>query len=268
MIIEGKTFVVTGGASGLGEGTTRECVARSPARSPARARSRRCLIMASLRPSPRCRIVARGGNVAIFDLNEERAAGIVAELGDAAAFFECNVMEEESIDAAVAAAHAHFKELHGAVCCAGGQIGAGLTVNRRGEAFGMKNWWNTVKLNAFGTFAVCSKVAAITSQQEAVTEDGERGVLVNVASVAAQDGQDGQSAYSAGKGAIVAMTLPMARDLSRVGIRVNTILPGTMGTPMTKMMDPDQGAENAVSVRRGHADASRPRSHACPAPAS
>ena len=184
--------------------------------------------------------------MAIFDLNEERAAKIVGELGDAAALFHCNVMEEESIDAAVAGAHAHFKALHGAVCCAGGQIGAGLTVNRRGEPFGMKNWWNTVKLNAFGTFAVCSKVAAITSQQEPVTEDGERGVLVNVASVAAQDGQDGQSAYSAGKGAIVAMTLPMARDLSRVGIRVNTILPGTMGTPMTKMMDPDQGAKNAV----------------------
>lgn len=172
--------------------------------------------------------------MAIFDLNEERATAIVEELGDVAAFFQCNVMEEESIDAAVAGAHAHFKELHGAVCCAGGQIGAGLTVNRRGEPFGMKNWWNTVKLNAFGTFAVCSKVAAITSQQEPVTEDGERGVLVNVASVAAQDGQDGQSAYSAGKGAIVAMTLPMARDLSRVGIRVNTILPGTMGTPMVK----------------------------------
>ena len=104
MIIEGKTFVVTGGASGLGEGTTRECVARPLARSPARpVRSRRCLIMASLRPSPWCRIVARGGNMAIFDLKGERAAGIVAELGDAAAFFECNVMEEESIDAVVAA---------------------------------------------------------------------------------------------------------------------------------------------------------------------
>jgi 3-hydroxyacyl-CoA dehydrogenase/3-hydroxy-2-methylbutyryl-CoA dehydrogenase len=155
-------------------------------------------------------------------MNAERGDALVAELGDAAFFCNCNVMEEDSIDAAVASAHMHFGALHGAVCCAGGQIGTGLTVNRRGEAFGMDKWWATVKLNAYGTFAVCSKVAAITSQQDAVTEDGEKGVLVNVASVAAQDGQDGQSAYSAGKGAIVAMTLPMARDLSRVGIRVNT----------------------------------------------
>eukprot|EP01045_Picozoa_sp_COSAG04_P024250 COSAG04_NODE_3000_length_3291_cov_2.643595_2_plen_235_part_00 len=180
--------------------------------------------------------MARGGNVAIFDLNAERGGELVSELGDQTAFFECNVMEEESIDAAVAGAHEKFGALHGAVNCAGGQIGTGLTVNRRGEAFAMDKWWATVKLNAFGTFAVCSKVSAIASQQDEVTEDGERGVLVNVASVAAQDGQDGQSAYSAGKGAIVAMTLPMARDLSRVGIRVCTILPGTMGTPMTDPM--------------------------------
>ena len=174
---------------------------------------------------PPLRIVSRGGNVAIFDLNGKRAATIVAELGDAAAFFECNVMEEDSIDAAVAGAHAKFGALHGAVNCAGGSFGGGLTVNRRGETHSMETWWNTVKLNAFGTFAVCSKVAAVSSQQDDCTDDGEKGVLVNVASVAAQDGQDGQSAYSAGKGAIVAMTLPMARDLSRIGVRVCTIMP-------------------------------------------
>jgi NAD(P)-dependent dehydrogenase (short-subunit alcohol dehydrogenase family) len=89
----------------------------------------------------------------------------------------------------------------------------------------MDKWWATVKLNLFGTFAVCSKVAAIASQQDPVNEDGERGVLVNVASAAAIDGQDGQSAYSAAKAGIVGMTLPMARDLSRVGIRCCTILP-------------------------------------------
>lgn len=194
----------------------------------------------------RRRIILRGGNVAMFDLDAERGAALMEELGEVVAFFECNVMEEESIDAAVAAAHKHFGALHGAVNCAGGQIGTGLTVNRRGETFPMDKWWATVKLNAYGTFAVCSKVAAVASQQDEVTDDGERGVLVNVASAAAVDGQDGQSAYSAGKGAITAMTLPMARDLSRIGVRVCTIMPGTMGTPMTKMMDPGQGANNAV----------------------
>jgi NAD(P)-dependent dehydrogenase (short-subunit alcohol dehydrogenase family) len=149
--------------------------------------------------------------VAIFDLNKERAETIVAELGGAAAFFQCNVMDEPSIDAAVASAHAHFKQLHGAVCCAGGTFGNALAVNRRGEAAPLDKWWKTVQLNLYGTFAICSKVSAITALQEPVTEDGERGVLVNVASAAAVDGQDGQSAYSAGKGGIVAMTLPMVR---------------------------------------------------------
>ena len=184
------------------------------------------------------RIVARGGNVAVFDLNAERGVEIVSELGDQTAFFECNVMEEESIDAAISAAHEKFGALHGAVNCAGGSFGGGLCVNRRGEATDMETWWKTVQLNLYSTMAVCSKVSAISALQDEVTEDGERGVLVNVASAAAQDGQDGQTAYSAGKGGIVAMTLPMARDLSRIGVRVCTIMPGTMGTPM---MLPAQG---------------------------
>jgi 3-hydroxyacyl-CoA dehydrogenase/3-hydroxy-2-methylbutyryl-CoA dehydrogenase len=104
MKISGHTFVVTGGASGLGEATCRA-------------------------------IVEGGGKVAVFDLNAESGEALCTELGATqAAFFHCNVMKEESIDAAVAAAHAKFGALHGAVCCAGGQIGAGLTVNRRGEA--------------------------------------------------------------------------------------------------------------------------------------
>jgi NAD(P)-dependent dehydrogenase (short-subunit alcohol dehydrogenase family) len=119
--------------------------------------------------------------------DQEALVGVrLRQSGDAAAFFECNVMEEESIDAAVAAAHAKFGALHGAVNCAGGSFWGGLTVNRRGEAHSMDTWWKTVQLNAFGTFAVCSKVSAITALQEEVTDDGERGVLVNVASVAAQ----------------------------------------------------------------------------------
>ena len=112
------------------------------------------------------RIVARGGNVAIFDLNAERGGELVSELGDQTAFFECNVMEEESIDAAVAGAHEKFGALHGAVNCAGGQIGTGLTVNRRGEATDMETWWKTVQLNLYSTMAVCSKVLAISALQD------------------------------------------------------------------------------------------------------
>lgn len=203
MKIEGKCFVVTGGASGLGEGTTRE-------------------------------IVSRGGKVAIFDMNKEKADAVVAELGaDACAFYHCNIMEEESIDSAIEAAHAHFGELHGAVLCAGGALGAGLTVGRNKEGTKLDTWWKTVRLNIFGTFAVGSKVAAVCAKQGDAGDDGEKGVLVQCASIAAVDGQDGQSAYSAGKAGVVGMTLPMARDLSRVGVRVCTIMPGTMGTPMT-----------------------------------
>ena len=93
--------------------------------------------------------MARGGNVAIFDLNAERGGEIVSELGDQTAFFECNVMEEESIDAAVAGAHEKFGALHGAVNCAGGSFGGGLCVNRRGEATDMETWWKTVQLNLY-----------------------------------------------------------------------------------------------------------------------
>ena len=129
--------------------------------------------------------MARGGNVAVFDLNAERGGELVSELGDQTAFFECNVMEEESIDAAVAGAHEKFGALHGAVNCAGGSFGGGLCVNRRGEATDMETWWKTVQLNLYSTMAVCSKVSAISALQDEVTEDGERGVLVNVASAAA-----------------------------------------------------------------------------------
>ena len=207
MKIDGKSFIVTGGASGLGEGAVRL-------------------------------LVEKGANVTIFDFNKDRGEALAKELGAAAAFVECNVMEEESIINAIQFAKDTWGRIDGSICCAGGGAkGTGATVNRKGEAHAITPFELTVKLNLIGTFSICSKAAAIMAQNEPEDDDGERGVMINVASVAYQDGQNGQAAYSAAKGGIAAMTLPMARDLAKRGIRVNTIAPGLFHTPMTAPMD-------------------------------
>jgi NAD(P)-dependent dehydrogenase (short-subunit alcohol dehydrogenase family) len=194
--------VVTGGASGLGEGTARA-------------------------------LAEKGVKVAIFDLQEEKGLAVAAELGGI--FCECNVTDDASVDAAFAKA----REAHGQerilVNCAG-TGNAIKTASRSKEDGSIKhfpldafNW--IIQINLVGTFRCIAKSAAgmLTLDPQ---EDGERGAIVNTASVAAEDGQMGQAAYSASKGGVVGMTLPIARDLMSEGIRVNTILPGIFNTPL------------------------------------
>ena len=199
--------VVTGGASGLGEGTARA-------------------------------LAAKGVKVALFDLNEERGEVIAQEIGGV--FCKVDVTSDESVAAGFAKARAAHGQERLTVNCAG--IATGMkTVSRKkdtGEikAHDMAQFERTVRINLFGTFRVLSQSALGMVQTEPMA-DGERGLIINTASVAAQDGQIGQAAYSASKGGVYAMTLPVARDLAQDGVRVNTILPGIMWTPMMAGMD-------------------------------
>jgi len=202
MSFANKTFVVTGGASGLGEATVR-------------------------------RLALLGANVGILDRDGERGEAIAKELGSRVAFFEMDATKEQSCKNAVQAAVTRFGNLWGAVNCAGGGGGKGplLTVDKAFNVHDSDAWDITMKLNLYGTFNVC-KYAAAAMAKNTPDENGLRGCLVNCASVAAFDGQKGQVAYASAKGAVTQMTLPMARDLGVYGIRVNTIAPGIMNTPM------------------------------------
>ncbi|KAI8888524.1 NAD(P)-binding protein [Backusella circina FSU 941] len=202
MQIKGNTFIVTGGASGLGEATTRE-------------------------------LVGRGANVAIFDLNDEGAEELAKALGPTVfAAGKVDVTSEEAVRIALEKTVAKFGRIAGLVNC-GGVATAAKTARRGKSAHTMTVdlFEFTVRVNLIGTFNVCKQVAQVMANQDAFTEDNERGVIINTASVAFQDGQTGQVAYSASKGGVAAMTLPMARDLAPAGIRVMTIAPGIFGTP-------------------------------------
>ena len=209
--------VVTGGASGLGEGTARA-------------------------------IAATGAKVALFDLNAEKGEAIAAEIGGI--FCSVDVTDDASVAAAFAKARAAHGQERLTVNCAG--IATGMkTVSRKrdtGEikAHDMAQFERTVRVNLFGTFRVLSQSAAGMVTLDTL-EDGERGLIVNTASVAAQDGQVGQAAYAASKGGVYAMTLPVARDLAQEGIRCNTILPGIMWTPMMAGMD--QKIQDALAAQ-------------------
>ena len=209
--------VVTGGASGLGEGTARA-------------------------------LAATGVKVALFDMNEEKGEAIAAEIGGV--FCKVDVTSDEEVAAAFAKARAAHGQERLTVNCAG--IATGMkTVSRKkdtGEikAHDMAQFERTVRINLFGTFRVLSQSAAGMVTLDPM-EDGERGLIVNTASVAAQDGQVGQAAYSASKGGVYAMTLPVARDLAQEGVRVNTILPGIMWTPMMAGMD--QKIQDALAAQ-------------------
>ena len=199
--------VVTGGASGLGEGTARA-------------------------------IAATGAKVALFDLNAEKGEAIASEIGGV--FCPVDVTDDASVAAGFEKARAAHGQERLTVNCAGIATGQ-KTVSRKkdtGEirAHDMAQFERTVGVNLFGTFRVLSQSAAGMVTLDPM-EDGERGLIVNTASVAAQDGQIGQAAYSASKGGVYAMTLPVARDLAQEGVRCNTILPGIMWTPMMAGMD-------------------------------
>ncbi len=198
MEIAGKTFIVTGGASGLGEGTARM-------------------------------LVAEGGKVVIADLQADKGEALAAELGpDRAAFVKCDVSQEADGQAAVERA-LRLGKLMGLVNCAG-IAPAAKTVGKEG-AHALALFSKVVTVNLIGSFNMIRLAAAAMSRNEPEAT-GERGVLISTASVAAYDGQIGQAAYSASKGGVVGMTLPIARDLARSGIRNMTIAPGIFGTPM------------------------------------
>ncbi|MEX3944222.1 3-hydroxyacyl-CoA dehydrogenase [Paraburkholderia sp. BR10937] len=195
MQIRGNVFLITGGASGLGAASARL-------------------------------IAAEGGKVVIADLNEDAGNAFAKELGGA--FVKCNVADEDDGARAVAAATA-LGTLRGLVNCAG-IAPAVKTVGKDGP-HPLDTFSKTISVNLIGTFNMI-RLAAAAIAQTPPGEGGERGVIVNTASVAAYDGQIGQAAYAASKGGVVAMTLPIARDLSRSGIRVMTIAPGIFETPM------------------------------------
>ena len=194
--------VVTGGASGLGFAVARY-------------------------------FVAHGGTVTLLDVNEEKGAAAAAELGANARFLRVDVTSEEGVAATLKAAHEAMGGLNAAINCAG-ILGSGRVLGKEGP-MALKNFAGTVMVNLVGSFNV-AKAAADLMQHNAPGEDGERGIVVNTASVAAYEGQIGQAAYSASKGGVIAMTLPMAREFARIGVRMMTVAPGVFHTPMVDGM--------------------------------
>ncbi|KAI0881481.1 short chain dehydrogenase [Annulohypoxylon maeteangense] len=209
MKIEGRTFVVSGGASGLGQACVEE-------------------------------ICRNGGNVAVLDLNEENGTSVVKNLPSGSAkFFVCDVLETDSIAAAVKGTVEWIqqtgKPLGGIIPAAG--VGNPATIlDREGNAFSLDSFDFVVNINLRGTIDLVRQCLVHLAKTEPVGTDKERGVVIMVASVAAFDGQKGQVSYAASKGAVTAMTLPMTRDLARYGIRCMTIAPGVFESRMTAVM--------------------------------
>ena len=205
MELHGGSFVVTGGASGLGAATVRM-------------------------------LAAGGARAVIADLKEDDGHALAAALGDAACFVRTDVCDEASAAAAVAAAVERFGGLTGLVNCAG--IVHGEKVVGKDGPHTLAGFARAVNINLVGTFNMI-RLAADAMSRGTPNAGGERGVIVNTASVAAFDGQIGQAAYSASKAGVVGMTLPIARELARFGIRVMTIAPGIFETPMMASLTPD-----------------------------
>jgi NAD(P)-dependent dehydrogenase (short-subunit alcohol dehydrogenase family) len=179
------------------------------------------------------RVVAGGGRATLLDINDEAGAAVAAELGEAASYIRTDVTSETAVQEAVAAAVEGMGSLNVAVNCAG-IIGAGRVLGREGP-MPLEFFSNVVQVNLVGSFNVC-KAAGAAMESNQPGEDGERGVIISTASVAAFEGQIGQAAYSASKAGIVGMTLPIAREFTRIGVRVMAIAPGIFWTPMLEGM--------------------------------
>ncbi|MBI1320358.1 MAG: SDR family NAD(P)-dependent oxidoreductase [Candidatus Hydrogenedens sp.] len=214
MDIAGKTFIVTGGSSGLGKGT--------------------CEVF-----------TAAGANVVVADLKPDEGHATVEALGKQAVFSLCDVTNEDQVRAAIAIARDRFGGLHGAINCAG--VGVAMKTVAKNGAHPLDLFNFCLNVNVTGTFNVI-RLCAESMMNDAAMENGERGVFVNTASVAAYDGQIGQPAYSASKGAVVAMTLPIAREFARFGLRVVTIAPGLFDTPMLASLPEEAKASLAAQV--------------------
>jgi len=184
-------------------------------------------------------IVAGGGQVTLLDINDEAGAAAVADLGEVARYIATDVTNEAAVTAAVSEALEHMGGINVAVNCAG-VIGAGRVLGREGP-MPLDFFSKVININLVGSFNA-SKAAAAAMEANEPGTDGERGVIINTASVAAYEGQIGQAAYSASKGGIVGMTLPLAREFTRIGVRVNAIAPGIFWTPMVDGM-PDHVRE-------------------------
>ena len=205
MEIKDSTIIITGGSSGLGAAT------------------------AEL-------IVNQGGKAIIADVNDEQGNQLEDKLGDQASYIHCDVTNHDDAQKTVEAAMSKYGKLDGLVNCAGIAIGE-KTISKNGP-HKLESFEKVIKVNLIGTFNMI-RLAADAMAKSPPNDKNERGVIVNTASVAAFDGQIGQAAYSASKGGIVGMTLPIARDLSRTGIRIMTIAPGIFETPMLQGMPPD-----------------------------
>jgi NAD(P)-dependent dehydrogenase (short-subunit alcohol dehydrogenase family) len=190
-------------------------------------------------------LVAHGGQVALFDVDNDKGQVALKDLGSAARFLRTDVTSEDGVAINTAAAHEAMGGLNVVVNCAG-ILGSGRMLGREG-AMPLASFAGTVMVNLVGSFNVAKAGAALMQNNEA-SDDGERGVIVNTASVAAYEGQIGQAAYAASKGGVVAMTLPLARELARVGIRVNTIAPGIFWTPMVDGMPPQVQESLSASI--------------------
>ncbi|WP_317932264.1 3-hydroxyacyl-CoA dehydrogenase [Halioxenophilus sp. WMMB6] len=204
MDIAGKVAVVTGGASGLGHATVE-------------------------------RFVADGAKVAIFDLNEKMGLELVEQLGEQAIYLNVNVADESSVQNALDAVVDKWGALH--VCCNYAGIGVAIKTYSSKGPHPLADYNKVLNVNLIGTFNVSRLAAEKMAAGEPYNDDGARGVIINTASVAAYEGQISQVAYSASKGGVVGMTVPMARELASFGIRVNTIVPGLIHTPMFESLD-------------------------------
>lgn len=203
MKIQGKVIVVTGGASGLGAATATH-------------------------------LVEQGAKVILVDMNQEQGNALQQQLGEQAEFVQLDVTDEQAVEAFFNHVENKYGQLNGLVNCAG--IAPSAKVLGRNGIHELAMFQKVLNINVSGTFNMLRFAAALIAKYELQTDEEERGVIVNTASVAAFDGQIGQTAYSASKGAVVAMTLPLARELAREAIRVMTIAPGIMETPMLKGM--------------------------------
>ncbi|GHO44933.1 3-hydroxyacyl-CoA dehydrogenase [Ktedonospora formicarum] len=199
MHIANKGVIVTGGASGLGAACVRL-------------------------------LTEAGARTTIIDFNTETGTALANELGEACIFVKTDVTKEEEVQAALQAAHAHSGEINILINCAG--IGVAEKILSKRGIHTLASFSKVISVNLIGTFNVIRLASALMAENQPEGEDGERGVIINTASVAAFDGQIGQAAYSASKGGIVGMTLPIARELASLGIRVVTIAPGIFDTPL------------------------------------
>ena len=214
MQIKNSVFLIPGGASGLGAATARH-------------------------------LVAAGGKVMLADLNRDAGEKFAADLGGQAKFALADVTSESELQQAIDAAIAAFGALHGLVNCAG--VAPGERVVGKNGPHKLETFSRVININLIGSFNAL-RLAANAMVKNTPNADGERGVIINTASVAAFEGQIGQAAYSASKGGIVAMALPIARELAKLGIRVNTIAPGIFDTPMLQGMSEEVRASLGAQV--------------------